>query len=123
MKGENSLPLEATQTAYFLLFMDKLFDSCNAHSKVAPVSKPLKGALTLKSPHEQFWLQAIELVKTMKFYCERKQKYVIVPSLKNLMFSLRGFIHIKNKLLKKFTKSYICLRDLNQDCLEFFFHL
>lgn len=99
--------------------MDQLFDSLNGNVKTAPCSKPLKGGITSKSKHKEFWQNSIKILKTMKFWNASEKKFVTVPSLKNLIKSLQAFIDLKKVMLKKMT--YILPRAFNQDCLENFF--
>ena len=103
------------------MFLDKLFDSCNSHCKIAPSSKPLKGALTASSGHEEFWSYAIQQLNSIEYYCYKRKRMVKIPSIKNLIFTLKGFIYVKNKILINNPEYYICLREVNQDCLENFF--
>uniref|UniRef100_A0A1Y1JZB1 THAP-type domain-containing protein n=1 Tax=Photinus pyralis TaxID=7054 RepID=A0A1Y1JZB1_PHOPY len=114
-----SLPSEANQTGELVLFIDKLFDSLNGNRKLPPASKPLKGAFTLTSGHEEFWSEAIHIIRSMK-YCDPKTgKLARVPSVTNLQKTVKGFIYFKTSLLHKV--KYILPRAFNQDCLENFF--
>jgi hypothetical protein len=106
-------------TGDFILFIDKLFDSLNGNSKIAPSHKPMKGAVTRTSGHEEFWQESIGIIKKMKFWNGSKKKFVRPPSLLNLIKTLRAFIYLKKLLLKKI--NFILPRALNQDCLENFF--
>lgn len=45
---------------------------------------------------------------------------ISMPFLKNLIFTLKGFIYLNHKLLNQ-KNMYIRMRQLNQDCLEHFF--
>jgi hypothetical protein len=94
----------------FILFIDKLFDSLNGKSKISQKSKPLKGGVTRNSGHEKFWKNSIKLLEKMSFWDEDKRKLVNVPSLQNLIKTLRGFIYLK-----------ICFapKKLNTLCLHF----
>lgn len=104
-----------------ILFLDNLFDSLNGKSKAAPSSKPLKGAVNRTSEHENFWNEALAILKTMKFYCVEKKKFIYVPSLKNLCFSLEGMKYLTRKLLQQKDFSYVMTGSFNQDPLENFF--
>ncbi|KAJ8913343.1 hypothetical protein NQ315_008733 [Exocentrus adspersus] len=64
----------AGDTAELILFLDQLFDSINANTKNAPLSKPLKGGVMLDTPHEQFWHEALQIISSMKFYCLKKKR-------------------------------------------------
>nr|CAI5847955.1 unnamed protein product [Callosobruchus analis] len=60
---------------------------------VLRISKPqathLKCTVTRKFPHEEFWQTAIYVVDSMKFFCPQKRKLVLVPTLRNLKFTLK----------------------------------
>lgn len=120
-KEKTGLPMEAEDTAQFLLFMDELFDSLNNNSKVASSAKPLKGGVTETSQHEVFWTNAIQVISSVKFFSHRKSSFVSVPSLRNLIHTIKGFIHLKKVLISKFKYKYILTRFFNQDPLENFF--
>ncbi|XP_050515515.1 uncharacterized protein LOC126890548 [Diabrotica virgifera virgifera] len=121
-KAEVNLCSEVADTGRIILFLDELFDSLNSNQKTAPVSKPLKGGVTLTSNHDQFWKRSLTVLNKMKFFDRKKQKFVSVPSLKNLNFTIRGFLYLKNKLLKT-NNNYLLLRAFQQDALENFFGL
>lgn len=109
---------EAIHTANLILFLDKLFDSLNSSRKTGPPGKPLKGAVTTTSDHISFWYKAIEIIETMKFWDPVKRTFVVVPSLKNLIFTIRGFIVLSQKILRMFSNKYIAIRVFQQDGLE-----
>jgi hypothetical protein len=117
--SEYKLEKEAAETGEFILFIDQLFDSLNGNSKISQKSKPLKGGVTRNSGHEKFWKDSIKLLEKISFWDEDKRKLVKVPSLQNLIKTLRGFIYLKYVLLQKL--EYFLLRAFNQDCLENFF--
>lgn len=112
---------EAVDTAELLLFLDKLFDSLNVNSKVAPSTKPLKGGVTRDSPHEEHWRAAINVLQSMSYFNKDKKKLVKVPSIKNLIHTIKGFIYLKSVLLENFKFKFILTRFFNQDPLENFF--
>lgn len=120
-KDSNNLESEASQTGDLILFLDQLFDSLNGQSKTAPPTKPLKASVTKNSNHQQFWNNSLEIINSMRFYCNKKKAYVRNPSLKNMQFTLRGFLYLKNVLLHEKQFSYILTRPFNQDPLENFF--
>jgi hypothetical protein len=103
----------------FILFIDKLFDSLNGKSKISQKSKPLKGGVTRNSGHEKFWKDSIKLLEKMSFWDEDKRKLVKVPSLQNLIKTLRGFIYLKICFAPKNLILYAYI--FNQDFLENFF--
>ncbi|KAJ8976852.1 hypothetical protein NQ317_012976 [Molorchus minor] len=104
---DRRLSTEAEDTAELILFLDKLFDSLNAINRIAPSSKPLKGAVTENSPHEEFWRSAI----------------TIPPSVSNLIKTLNGFIFFKKSLTEneKIILNIYYQKKFNQDNLENFF--
>ncbi|RZC40252.1 uncharacterized protein BDFB_011654, partial [Asbolus verrucosus] len=88
-KTDYDLPLAAEDTADFILFIDELFDSLNCNTKTAPDGKPLRGGVSLTSGHEEFWLKALEILKSMKL------QYILPRAinqdcLENFFASLRG---------------------------------
>ncbi|KAJ8912351.1 hypothetical protein NQ315_014718, partial [Exocentrus adspersus] len=121
MPDRTGLHVSATDTAELILFLYALFDSLNSNSKVAPSTKPLKEGITENSEHENYWKMAVRVVQTMKFYSVETQRFVTVPSLKNLLHTLKAFIYLKHVLLSKFKFKFILSRFLNQDPLEHFF--
>lgn len=75
-------------TADFLLFFNKLFDSVNGTALVVGLPGNLKYAATKDSPHLNFWPKA---VKTLEF---------IPPSLKHWKHTITGFHYLWQKLQK-----------------------
>lgn len=73
------------------------------------------------SDHENFWRDAIKILDTMKFFSSEKNKFVSVPSVRNLIHTLRGFIYLKTVLLNKRNFTHITTGLFNQDPLENFF--
>jgi len=108
-------------TANLILFLDKLFDSLNSSRRTGPPGKPLKAAVTFNSIHIGFWYDAIKVLSTMKYFCHKKNKFVTVPSLKNLIFTIKGFIYLSQNILKKYPNKYVTVRTFQQDSLENFF--
>jgi hypothetical protein len=60
-KSPNRLPAEAKHTAKFLELIDSLFDSFNSFSKTAEDGKALRCAVSDESPHENFWIEQMEI--------------------------------------------------------------
>ncbi|XP_074026877.1 uncharacterized protein [Leptinotarsa decemlineata] len=118
IKDNHSLPAEAEHTADFILFLDELFDSLNVSRKSKPEAKRL---LTSNSGHSKFWKEALPLITRMRYFSLQKNKFILPPTLKNLHFTLRGFLYLKNILLTKFDFKYILTAAFNQDALENFF--
>ncbi|XP_045481781.1 uncharacterized protein LOC123685934 [Harmonia axyridis] len=121
IEDNNKLPPEAVDTAELILFMDKLFDSLNTSKRLAPSGKPLQGGVTTGSPHLAFWRSSIPFLQNMKFFCKNKNCLVSVPSIRNFIFSVRGFIRLTKNLLSKHKFKYVLTRAFNQDPLENFF--
>lgn len=113
------MPNEAEETGDFILFMDELFDSLNGNSKTAALSKALKGGISRSSGHKDFWQNSIKILSSITFFDAKNKKHVKVPSIVNLVKTLRGFLILREKLLTRM--SYILPRAMNQDCLENFF--
>jgi hypothetical protein len=77
---EYSLDRGASQIAEFILFLDKVFDSLHANSKLASQNKPLE--VTCNSSHEAHWREAIKILQSFKFYSEDQKKLLqIIPPL------------------------------------------
>ncbi|KAJ8910365.1 hypothetical protein NQ315_007476, partial [Exocentrus adspersus] len=57
----------------------------------------------------------------MRFFSLEKNCFVTVPSVKNLIHTVEGFIYLKSILLSKFKLKFILTRFFNQDPLENFF--
>lgn len=121
IKDKHCLHPHAVHTASLILFLDKLFDSLNCNNKLAPSSKPLKGGVSINSEHAAFWISALQILRTMKFYCPKKKRFVTTPSIKNLIFTVKGFQYLTNRLLNNYSFSYVLTRSFNQDPLENFF--
>lgn len=69
----------------------------------------------------QFWADAIVILKKMKYFSHRKNSFVTVPSLVNLIRTIEGFVYICKYLLYTQNFNYILTRAFNQDALENFF--
>lgn len=117
----NKLPPEAVDTAELILILDELFDSLNSNNRLAPSGKPLKGGVNKNSSHLGFWKKSVEVLESMKYFSRKKQCLVTVPSLKNLIFTIKGFMRLTTKLLHEYQFKYILTRAFNQDPLEKFF--
>ncbi|KAJ8972523.1 hypothetical protein NQ317_003069, partial [Molorchus minor] len=118
IQDRNKLEAEAADTADLILFLDSLFDCLNSSSKVAPKSKLLKGGITENSPHEEFLKKALGVLRSMKFFCPKKQHFVSTPSIDNMIFTIQGVLYLKDILLNDKNFSYVLTRSLNQDPLE-----
>lgn len=118
--NEHSIDAAASDTAELLLFMDTLFDSLNGHKVKSESSKPLKGGVREDTGHQQYWSETINILKTVKFMDPRRKVFVQIPSVKNLIHTLKGMIYLCNVLFANKFK-YVIPRTINQDALENFF--
>jgi hypothetical protein len=67
------VPESAVDTADFLLFVDKLFDSVNG-SSINPINgKLLRCAVKTNSPHLQFWEEALKVLNSVKCISKKKK--------------------------------------------------
>lgn len=57
----------------------------------------------------------------MRYFCSKQNKFVIVPSIKNMISTLNGFIYLSKKILGIYPKKFILTRVIQQDSLENFF--
>lgn len=114
------MPNEAGyNTAIVLDFFNKVFDSVNAHT-MRPET-PLRVAVTKNSKHHDFWPNAIKLLSDMRYVdLKTKQPVKCIPSLKNWIFTLRGFQNIWKKVNNAGIQ-FLRTRHINQDSLENFF--
>lgn len=100
-------------------FFNKLFDSVNAHT-LHPET-PLRVAVTTNSKHHKFWSDAIKRLSKMRFVDPKtKQPVKCIPSLKNWIFTIRGFRNIW-KIMDNEGIKFLKTRNINQDPLENFF--
>ncbi|KAH1028611.1 hypothetical protein HUJ05_001950 [Dendroctonus ponderosae] len=115
--SDHYLDPKATDTAHLFLFLDELFDSLNGSQIPVYPRKPLRGVVTRKSRHVSFWVSvALPLLKSMSF-----SNSTVTPSIKNLVFTLRGFLYIWNHLRGK---NFSCIRshdatNTRPNCSEF----
>lgn len=117
--GSKSLPPEAIYAAKYSLFRDRLFDSVNGQS-LNP-DKPLRGVLSDESIHINFWNEAKQTLKNMRFLKkENKQPVSNPPSLKAWPGILDALETVW-KRVKILGFKHLKLGLLNQDALENFF--
>ncbi|XP_045450588.1 uncharacterized protein LOC123659416 [Melitaea cinxia] len=123
----NILPSECEDTSFFLLTFDKLFDSFNGHS-YSGTSKELAGCLKNNSPHKNFWLEVIPLLKSIQFKNVIKKrdgiesiKFEKVPSIINWISNIETFLEMWELLKKEHQICNLITRQFNQDPLENFF--
>lgn len=117
--GNGPLPPSCEDTADFLLFMDKLFDSVNGSSVTSETGKSLRCAITSKSDHLAFWNEAITVLRSVKFK-KPDGRYYVPPSINNWITTLQGFKYVWRKL-NAVGFEFLCPRNLNQDPVENFF--
>uniref|UniRef100_A0AAR5Q909 THAP-type domain-containing protein n=1 Tax=Dendroctonus ponderosae TaxID=77166 RepID=A0AAR5Q909_DENPD len=114
--SDHYLDPKATDTAHLFLFLDELFDSLNGSQIPVYPRKPLRGVVTRKSRHVSFWVSvALPLLKSMSF-----SNSTVTPSIKNLVFTLRGFLYIWNHLRGKNFR-YFNPRSFHKSPLEYLF--
>lgn len=111
------MPEEATETAEFVLFMDRTFDSVNGTKYNS--DNDLRCAVTEHSKHHEFWVESIKVFQSMKFIKANGQKYT-PPSIKNWIHTLKGFRHLWHYCKEQGFK-FLSPRNFNQDPLENYF--
>lgn len=109
-------------TSEMVSFLDDLFDSVNGatllqskHNK----GKPLRHAVTEKSPNHTFWQEAIKKLDQIR-YIDCRGREISVPSLKNWVVTLKSYQRLwqffKSKNIKIMRPRYF-----NSDPIENFF--
>jgi hypothetical protein len=93
--------------------MDRLFDSVNGSTVHPQGGKELRCAVQRNSRHFPFWLDAKEVLRSMKFQVPDRQPQA--PSLVNWIRFLDNFSHLSKGF------QYVMPRNFNQDPLENFF--
>lgn len=115
------MELRAVETAEFLSFGDKLFDSVNGSSKFNRSGKILRTSVDVKEEenvHTQFWKEAIKILDST--YCVNSTKRVVPPTIKNWKITLKNLLLLRTSLKSHGFNSFKP-RLLNQDPLENFF--
>nr|CAI5835669.1 unnamed protein product [Callosobruchus analis] len=110
-------PASPSDTAGLLLFFDSLFDSVNGSLINPPPGKSLRGLVTRKSRHLLTWEKDLEVLSKMYFTLPNSRKQFIPPSIKNWIFTIRGFIYIWKKMSGMGCTS-LAARPFNQDPVE-----
>ena len=88
-------------------FSNIIFDSINAHT-LHPQTL-LRVAVTNNSKHHNFWSYAIKRLSNMRYVNPKtKQSVKCISSLKNILFTLRGFKKINQ------TNGYLLYVDLKK---------
>lgn len=109
-----------TGTADFCKFMDSTFDSVNSYTEEYNPKKPLRTLVKPTSGHLEFWTEAAQIFKSVRFYCNKKKIFVKPPTVKNWSDTLSRFVYL-HKYLFSFKYQFITPRVFNQDALENFF--
>ena len=121
MSKDMCVPAEALHTSNVCRFFNNLFDSVNANSVSAKNNPPLRTAVTKTSQHLQFWKDASQTLKSMRYVHRKTRKPTpTVPSLKNWNWTIEGMATLWAKLESMGFK-YFKIRYVNQDPLENFF--
>lgn len=72
---------KASETADFLLFINKLFDSLNGNTLNHPsVTCKYRCAVTPDSIHWPFWEEAIDVLNSISFVDRKTKKLSVPPS-------------------------------------------
>ncbi|CAH2992232.1 unnamed protein product [Chilo suppressalis] len=107
-------------TAEIVLFFDQLFDSVNGASILShKKGKPLRTAVTEKSPHHKFWQDSIKKLETIK-YVDTAGNEKTVPSLKKIVITLNSYVRLW-QFLKNHEIKIMRPRYYNSDPIENFF--
>ncbi|RZC38170.1 hypothetical protein BDFB_009522, partial [Asbolus verrucosus] len=109
-------PRQGEQTANFLLFVDRLFESVSGSLITPAGGKLLKRTVQSNSPHCAFWMEAIQVLKTIKYRKNGGREYV-PPIITNWIVTLDGLLNLWRKLqVVRF--EFLLTRNLNQDAIE-----
>jgi hypothetical protein len=81
---------------YFILFVDKLFDSVNGSSIHPKDNKPLRRAASVNTGHMDCWNKAINVLRTVKFSNEKRE--FVPPSITNWILALKNLKLLWRKL-------------------------
>jgi hypothetical protein len=118
--SEFYLDPKATETADLLMFFDTLFDSVNGTSLYPLPGKELRSVVTKKSQLIEFWKSCLPILSSMYFTEENSDVQLRPSCLKNWVASVRGMIHITDKLFQNNFRNFPS-RCFNQDPVEIFF--
>ncbi|CAH2088468.1 unnamed protein product [Euphydryas editha] len=127
LTGRGDLPIECRQMIDIVILLDNLFDSMNSSTFHIPNGKIYKGPIRRNSPHHQFWLQAKNVLKTVKFVKKTENGNKIrnvdttVPSVKNFIKTIEGMEALWIVLSRKYSFDTLLTRHFNQDPIENFF--
>lgn len=128
LSARGDLPTECRDLTQITLLLDNLFDSLNVNTLHIPNGKIYKGPIRRNSPHHQLWQKAKEILKTVKFILKKnttgnKTRIIetIVPSVTNLIHTIKGFEAIWKSLSEIYKYDCMLTRHFNQDPVENFF--
>lgn len=122
VKHEFRLPLDVTDTADVILFLDELYNSLNSDTTATASSfcKPMISAVPSKSANHEFWTFAIRKLESMRYFCKRRGRFVAVSSLDNLKHTIREMQDLYRRLFKDHKLTRISPRTFNKDPIEDF---
>lgn len=106
--SNKSMPPETIDTAELLFFFNELFDSLNGSIKMD------------NNEHDQLWINAITIIKTMEFIKKGPYDRKNPEVLKNWIQTLQGF-RLLNEYLRTIEFTIFTTKAFNQDPLENFF--
>ncbi|CAH2108815.1 unnamed protein product [Euphydryas editha] len=127
LTGRGDLPIECRQMIDIVILLDNLFDSMNSSTFHIPNGKIYKGPIRRNSPHHQLWVQAKNILKTVKFVKKTENGNKIrnvdttVPSVKNFIKTIEGMEALWIVLSRKYSFDTLLTRHFNQDPIENFF--
>ena len=115
---------ESQQTAEFVELIDQLFDSLNSSQFHNHEGKPFRSALSVNSPHIEFWSKLLPKLNNWKIFENNnglngkiRNNFSFVKSWQK---TIRAVIYLWGILKDKGLK-FLNLRNLNQDPLEHLF--
>ncbi|KAK9759079.1 Transposase protein [Popillia japonica] len=92
--GPQNMPRSGIETAEFLFFMDKVFDSVNGAKLTSDPGKPLRCVVSSTSPHHEFWTEAIKVFQSIEFFNEKRNHGIrnVYPSCQSFGFSFKALL-------------------------------
>lgn len=117
-----ALSEEAQDTVDFIIFIDNLFDSLNGSFKNSKnrSGKDLLLNVTPTSKHKNFWIQARNILKTIKFITPSGSSRS-VPTVNNWLHTIKGMELLRDTIFNSFDMKSLWCRHMNQDPIENFF--
>jgi len=110
------LPVESKSTAYFVDFMDKLFNCFNSSSRKS--CKPLGQALSDHSGHVKFLQEAFEYLAEFKLPNNKS-----LPCINGWQISIKSLLSLWSDFRSSYAFEFLLTNRLNQDCLENLFSI